>query len=91
VHPRALGGADIDTNKAVTCFHCNNGKTDIPFPVWLTDNPQALVNAQKYADRIIKEVNEGTLHGATYLEELDKTLVELSNGAIRLDLSELKA
>jgi DNA-directed RNA polymerase subunit RPC12/RpoP len=91
VHPRALGGADIDTNKVVTCFHCNNGKTDIPFPVWLTDNPQALVNVQKYADRIIKEVNEGTLHGATYLEELDKTLVELSNGAIRLDLSELKA
>ncbi|MBN1601688.1 MAG: HNH endonuclease [Chitinispirillaceae bacterium] len=91
VHPRALGGADIDTNKAVTCFHCNNGKTDIPFPVWLADNPQALVNTQKYADRIIKEVNEGTVHGATYLEELDKTLVELSNGAIRLDLSQLKA
>jgi 5-methylcytosine-specific restriction endonuclease McrA/DNA-directed RNA polymerase subunit RPC12/RpoP len=91
LHPRALGGADIDSNKAVTCFHCNNGKTDIPFPVWLTDNPQTLVNAQKYADRIIKEVNEGTLYGATYLTELDKTLVELSNGAIRLDLSELKA
>jgi hypothetical protein len=90
VHPKALGGADRDTNKAVTCFHCNNGKTDIPFPVWLTDNPQALVNAQKYADRIIKEINAGALHGATYLEELDKTLVELSNGAIRLDLSELK-
>jgi 5-methylcytosine-specific restriction endonuclease McrA/DNA-directed RNA polymerase subunit RPC12/RpoP len=91
LHPRALGGADTDSNKAVTCFHCNNGKTDIPFHVWLIDNSQTLVNAQKYTDRIIKEVNEGTLHGATYLEELDKTLVELSNGAIRLDLSELKA
>jgi DNA-directed RNA polymerase subunit RPC12/RpoP len=90
LHPRALGGADIDSNKAVACFHCNNGKTDIPFPVWLAENPQTLVNAQKYADRIIKEVNDGNLHGATYLEELDKTLIELSNGAIRLDLSELK-
>jgi DNA-directed RNA polymerase subunit RPC12/RpoP len=91
VHPRALGGADIITNKVVSCFHCNNKKTDIPFPVWLTDNPQTLVNAQKYTDRIIQGVNDGTLLGATYLEELDKTLVELSNGAIRLDLSELKA
>jgi DNA-directed RNA polymerase subunit RPC12/RpoP len=90
VHPKALGGADIDTNKAVTCFHCNNGKTDISFPAWLADNPQALISAQKYADRIIRGVNEGTLRGTTYLEELDKTLVELSHGAIRLDLSELK-
>jgi DNA-directed RNA polymerase subunit RPC12/RpoP len=90
LHPKALGGADIDKNKAVACFHCNNEKTDIPFHVWLTEHPQALVNAQKYADRIIKEVNDGTLNGAPYLEELDKTLLELSNGAIRLDLSELK-
>lgn len=90
VHPRVLGGADIDTNKAVTCFHCNNGKTDIPFPAWLTDHPQVLVNAQKYADRIIKEINEENFSGTTYLEELDHTLLMLSNGAIRLDLSELK-
>ncbi|NLE01227.1 MAG: HNH endonuclease [Fibrobacter sp.] len=90
VHPKSLGGADIDTNKAVTCFHCNNRKTDIPFSTWLIDHPQALINAQKYADRIINEINEGNFSGTTYLKELDNTLLKLSNGAIRLDLSELK-
>lgn len=81
-----------NANYLPTCSPCNNEKGSIPLADMLKQKPEMKVNIQRFMQDVTQGVNEGKVIDINYPDDIAKTIVAESGGAIKpedIDLSKL--
>ena len=93
IFPRACGGIDDMSNFAGACTRENSERGCIDFTEQLKRRPMTPVYCQRYVDRLIELVKDGTFEkyniDVSYIEEFKQTIFEESKGKVVLDTSKL--
>lgn len=89
--PRSCGGADEMSNFGGATARANSARKSIDFMEQLKICPNTPKYCQMYVDRLIELYNDGTFrkHGVNpkYITDFKKTIYNLSNKTIDLDIS----
>ena len=83
--PKCMKGQNNSLNFALECSYCNNSRNHFPISVQIEENPYMPENAQIQIDKLISLCKKD-LCKKEYVENLSKTLNELSAGIINIDL-----
>jgi len=83
--PKCMKGKNNSLNFALECTYCNNSRHHYPIAVQIEENPYMPENAQFQVDKLISLCKKG-LCKYDYVENLSKTLNELSEGIIKIEL-----
>ncbi len=86
--PKCLKGQNNSLNFALECTHCNNSRHHYPISYQIEENPYMPENAQYHFDKLISLCNK-KLCKKEYVENLSKTLYNLSEGIIEADINNL--
>ena len=93
IFPRACGGIDDMSNFAGACTRENSERGCVDFTEQLERRPMTPVYCQRYVDRLIELVKDGTFEkhniDVSYIEEFKQTIFEESKGKVVLDTSKL--
>lgn len=84
--PKCMRGQNNSLNFALECSYCNNSRHHFPLSVQIEENPYMPENAQLQFDKLISLCKKGVCK-YEYVENLSKTLNELSCGIIDIDIS----
>ena len=85
------GGPDKMSNYLLECARDNNERSSMPLKDFIKLHPEFYgVHLQAYMDKAIEDINSGTVVGLEkYPEEIAKTLLDESDGKIKVDISKL--
>ena len=83
--PKCMRGQNNSLNFALECSYCNNSRNHFPITVQIEENPFMPDNAQLHFDKLISLCKKD-LCKKEYVENLSKTLYELSDGIIDINL-----
>jgi len=84
--PKCLKGQNNSLNFALECTHCNNSRHHYPISVQIEENPYMPENAQIHFGKLMSLCKKGLCKNE-YVENLAKTLNELSDGIIKIELN----
>lgn len=92
--PKSYGGADAMSNFGGATTRENAERGNCSFVYQMKRRPQTKENCQKYVDRLIELANQGVFDknkiDKKYIEDFKRTIQRQSNGAIVLDITNLK-
>ena len=83
-----MRGQNNSLNFALECTHCNNSRHHYPIAVQIEENPYMPENAQHHFDKLISLCKKDFCK-KEYVENLSKTLYNLSDGIIETDIKNL--
>lgn len=87
--PKCFKGQNNSLNFALECTYCNNSRHHYPISVQIEENPYMPENAQIQIDKLISLCKKN-LCKYEYVENLAKTLNELSEGIIDIEVKSIK-
>ena len=86
--PKCMKGQNNSLNFALECTYCNNSRHHYPIAVQIEENPYMPENARIQIDKLISLCKKD-LCKYEYVENLVKTLNELSEGIINIDIKNI--
>lgn len=90
LQPKCMNGQNNSLNFALECSYCNNSRHHYPMTLQIEENPYMPENAQIQIEKLISLYKKG-LCKKEYIENLKEQLYYHSEGAIDLDLNNLKS
>lgn len=86
--PRCMKGKNNSLNFALECTYCNNSRHHYPIAVQIEENPYMPENAQIQVEKLLSLCKKD-LCKYEYVENLAKTLNDLSDGIIDIEFNSL--
>lgn len=93
IQPRSKGGENMLSNYIADCGYCNNTRLSLNFYEWMKEIPDFQEKLQEYLSEVQEAIDKGTLdlEYQKYIPAVIEKIENLSNGQIKLQLTESKA
>ncbi len=93
IQPKSKGGENMLSNYIADCGYCNNIRGNLDFCDWIQNIPDFQKNMQEYLSEVQEAIDKGTLdlEYQKYIPAVIEKIENLSNGQIKLQLTESKA
>lgn len=87
IKAKSKNGEDIKSNGIALHKHCNQERSNIPYPIFLKYKPEMKSNIQKQISKIITFINRDKLKEYdSYPIEVKETLIQETNNKIKINI-----